>query len=71
MSKLPFMPLTDGDYLIWDNHFDSHLPALKVALGLTDEDLATSSAHNQDLNTSFAAATHAAAAAKQATADIR
>ncbi|MDD5037494.1 MAG: hypothetical protein PHE55_22430, partial [Methylococcaceae bacterium] len=69
MSKSSYIPQTDGDFLIWHNHFTSHLIEQRTALGLSEEDVAAIVADNQNLNAKFAAASHAAATAKQSTTE--
>jgi hypothetical protein len=69
MSKSSYLPTADGDFLIWHNHFTSHLTEQQAALGLSNEELALVVADNQKLNATFTAAAHAAAVAKQATAE--
>ncbi|WP_295448436.1 hypothetical protein [uncultured Thiodictyon sp.] len=69
MPKTSYLPPTDGDLLRWFKHFTDQLPAVKTALGLSDEELAKVGAVNQKLDDKFAGADHAAALAKQATTD--
>jgi len=69
MSKSSYIPTADGDFLIWHNHFASHLVEQQAALGLSNEEVALIVADNQKLNATFTAAAHAAAVSKQATAE--
>jgi hypothetical protein len=69
MSKSSYIPNADGDFLIWHNHFTSHLVEQQAVLGLSNEEVALVAADNQKLNATFTAAAHAAAVSKQATSE--
>jgi hypothetical protein len=66
MSKSNFIPASDHEFLIWQDHFIAHLTA---DYGVSESDLAELKAATIDLHAKIDHSTEMIALAKQATAD--
>jgi len=69
MPKSDFIPAADNDLLIWLNRFAVNLALKALDYGISDSELAELKTWIDDLNSKIAAASDAAAAAKQATSN--
>lgn len=66
MARTDYLPTTDGDLLIWYDHFKTNLMAQQAVLKLSDADIATVTSDGNELHEKVFAANAAAAAAHHA-----